>query len=62
MGRPPIDWSIRPEVCFVFPRVYGAAVAFVLGDLGVAEGVVNVVAQRAAHDDVAVEFGEGRTQ
>jgi hypothetical protein len=38
--------------------VDGEAVALELGELGVAEGVVDVVAECAAHDEIFVERGD----
>ncbi len=53
-----IKRSINPQVRFSFPGVDGAAVAFVFGDLGVAECVVDVVTECGADDDVFLEFDE----
>ena len=53
---------IDPEVGLPLPGMDGPTVAFVLGDFRIAEGVIDVIAQRAAHDGVLVELGERLAQ
>src|SRR5690242_14704538 len=38
------------------------AIAFVLREFCIAEGVINVIAERRAHDGIAVEFGDSLPQ
>jgi hypothetical protein len=54
-GAPALE---RAQVRFALPRVDGTAIAFVLGQLRVAERVIDMVAERAADDHVVVERRE----
>ncbi len=47
---------VLPQVHIPLPGMHGAAIAFVFGEFGVAERVIQVIAQSAAHDRVAVKF------
>ena len=47
---------ILPQVHVALPWMHGAAIAFVFGEFGVAEGVVQVIAESSAHDRVAVKL------
>src|SRR5579872_554992 len=48
--------SVYGEVLLQFPGMDGAAIALVLRRLRLAEGMVDVIAERAADDRVAIEL------
>src|SRR5579871_6437868 len=52
-------FSIQPQVLFAFPRMDGAAVAFVFGEFGVSKRVVQMVSECRTHDGIGVEFVDG---
>jgi len=50
---------VQPQVRPMFPRMYRAAVAFVLLEFGVAKRVIDVVAERGADNRIVVELNNG---
>src|SRR5579871_3657268 len=53
---------IEPQVLVALPRMNRAAVAFVLFEFRVAKRVVEMIAERAAHDAVGIELGDRLAQ
>lgn len=54
--------SVQPQVLIAFPGVNRSAVALVLLELGVAERVIQMIAEGCAHDGVGIELGDGLAQ